>query len=66
MSVLWPPYESGGYSMIVDGEAHSDGDELVVVPTNGVLHRPAPAGGSAEDTDAAACASDCAPLGDAD
>jgi hypothetical protein len=66
MSVLWPPYESGGYSMIVDGEAHSDGDELVVVPTNGVLHRPAPAGGSAEDTDGAACASDCAPLGDAD
>ncbi len=59
MSVLWPPHEEGGYSMIVDGECAVDGDELVVTPTSGVLHRPAPAPeGSAAD-----CGSDCAPLG---
>jgi len=59
MSVLWPPYEPGGYSMIVDGDCAVDGDELVITPTSGVLHRPAPAPeGSAAD-----CGSDCAPLG---
>ncbi len=59
MSVLWPPYEDGGYSMIIDGEARTDGDELVVRPTSGVLHRPAPA----PDGGVGACGSDCAPLG---
>lgn len=59
MSVLWPPFEPGGYSMIVDGECAADGDELVITPTNGVLHRPAPA---PEGSDAD-CGSDCAPLG---
>lgn len=59
MSVLWPPHEPGGYSMIVDGECAVDGEELVITPTSGVLHRPAPAPeGAAGD-----CGSDCAPLG---
>ena len=59
MSVLWPPFEANGYSMIVDGQSRADGDELVITPTSGVLHRPAPApDGAATD-----CGSDCAPLG---
>ncbi len=45
ISVLWPPYEPGGYSMIVDVEAHTvdgvDGPELQMHPISGVLHRPA-------------------------
>jgi hypothetical protein len=59
MSILWPPFEEGGYSMIVDGECAVDGDDLVITPTNGVLHRPAPAPEGSE----ADCGSDCAPLG---
>ncbi len=62
VSVLWPPYEPGGYSMIVDGDcqlssgsAPDGGDELVVAPVTAVLHRPA-AGSSA--------GSDCQPLGE--
>jgi hypothetical protein len=56
MSVLWPPYEEGGYSMIVDGSATVDGETMIIEPRNGVLHRPAPAPGGD-------CGSDCAPLG---
>ncbi len=48
VSVLWPPFEAGGYSMIVDGDcqvskgtAADDGDELAIRPVTGVLHRPA-------------------------
>lgn len=59
MSVLWPPFEDGGYSMIVDGEASVDGDAMFIAPTNGVLHRPAP---RPEGTDGD-CSSDCAPVG---
>lgn len=72
ISLLWPPTEPGGYSMIVDGDARIEGDELVVVPVSGVLHRPAqPNGGPngashAEPTEASsssgACQSDCAPI----
>lgn len=60
ISLLWPPHEPGGYSMIVDGDAHVDGDELVVVPTTGVLHRPAQP--NAEASAPGACESDCAPI----
>ena len=64
ISVLWPPHEPGGYSMIVDAVARTaeraDGLELELRPTSGVLHRPAtPACPPA----APSCSSDCAPLG---
>ena len=63
ISVLWPPHEPGGYSMIVDAVARKinaeDGEELELRPTSGVLHRPAtPATAAAES----ARGSDCAPL----
>ncbi len=51
VSLLWPPGEPGGYSLIVDGTAALDGETLTIVPTHAVRHRPAPGGGN-----------DCAPV----
>ncbi len=63
ISVLWPPYEPGGHSMIVDAVARTvdgaDGLELELRPTNGVLHRPATPATPATNPN---CNSDCAPL----
>jgi len=61
VSLLWPPAEAGGYSLIVDAtvvEAAKDGDGANVVsvePTKAVLHRPA----KPENPDAVAHGSDC-------
>lgn len=67
ISLLWPPFEPGGYSMIVDAEARTvdgtDGLELELRPTSGVLHRPATPATPAAN---ASCSSDCAPLGSPD
>ncbi len=59
LTLLWPPLEPGGYSLIVDGRAEiSDATEetarLGVVPTRALLHREAdsPAG-------AKGCLHDC-------
>ncbi len=43
VTLLGPPYEAGGYSLIVDGTAVVSGDGVRVTPTWAVLHRPAPA-----------------------
>ena len=61
VSLLWPPIEAGGYSLIVDGEiavAGTPGEDAVgtVTATRAVLHRPAPVDDAAAD---AACGSDC-------
>ncbi len=43
VTVLFPPIEEGGYSLIVDGEARVDDEDHVIVSAVGaVLHRPAP------------------------
>lgn len=46
LSVLWPAFEAGGLSLIVDGtgEITTEGDTsvLTVTPSGGVLHRAAP------------------------
>lgn len=59
VTLLWPPREPGGYSLIVDGtaeiiEADSETVALGVVPTRALLHREA-------DSPAAAkgCLHDC-------
>jgi len=62
VTLLWPPPEPGGYSLIVDGRAEtSDATEetarLGVVPTRALLHREAdsPAG----SVSAKGCLHDC-------
>lgn len=60
VSLLWPPAEPGGYSLIADGTATVAGDRLHVALTWAVLHRPAEP--SAPPSAPGECASDCLPL----
>ena len=63
VSVVVPPNEPGGYSLIFDATAEVvDGPPRLVrlTPTHAVLHRPA-----AGATDEGACGHDCAPIGSA-
>jgi hypothetical protein len=59
VTLLWPPPEPGGYSLIVDGVAEISDDEgetarLTVAPTRALLHR------DADSPDAAkGCLHDC-------
>lgn len=62
VSLLWPPCEVGGYSLIVDGTAALEGagDSLRarIEPTRGVLHRPARPAAELRP----GCGADCVPL----
>ena len=62
VSLLWPPTEAGGYSLIVDGTAALQGagekQRALITPTRGVLHRPATAPPAPDST----CTADCVPL----
>lgn len=39
--LVFPPADSDGFSMIVDGQGEVNGDGVVITPTWAVLHRPA-------------------------
>lgn len=39
VSLLWPPVEPGGFSLIVDGTATVDGEEVLVTASRAILHR---------------------------
>ncbi len=43
VTMVFPPSESGGYSLILDGvaEAAAEGNPVTFTPTYAVLHRPA-------------------------
>jgi hypothetical protein len=62
ISLLWPPAEAGGYSLIVDATAALEGEgeeqRARLVPTRGVLHRPA----SPDALPKPGCSADCVPL----
>ena len=60
ISLVWPPSDFEGYSLIVNGRARRTGDAAISVePTRAVLHRPH----ELEHASAAGgCGSDCVPL----
>jgi hypothetical protein len=59
VTLLWPPYEPGGYSLIVDGAAAVNADDSVTVtPLTGVLHRTGPRRPDSGPN----CTADCVPL----
>jgi hypothetical protein len=59
VTLVWPPREPGGYSLIVDGRGEPmDGDALKVVPSRAVLHRRALPGAATKP----GCKDDCVPL----
>lgn len=58
VTLVWPPREPGGYTLIVDGTAEPTDAELRVVPTGAVLHRSATPGVPT----ASGCGDDCLPL----
>jgi hypothetical protein len=67
VTVLFPPLEQRGFTLLVDGTAQVRGDDVEVTPQSAVLHRPAmhadgppPPVALGEPT---ACGNDCAPIG---
>jgi hypothetical protein len=58
VTVVWPPREPGGYTLIVDGHGQHTDDGLKVAPSRAVLHRPAAPGAAT----ATGCLHDCVPL----
>lgn len=60
VTLMCPPRQRRGYTLLVDGTAVVDGDGFRITPSGAVLHRPA-AHGDAEATDDS-CGHDCQPL----
>jgi hypothetical protein len=58
VTLVWPPAERGGYSLIVDGHAQPGDDAVTVVPNRAVLHRKAAPGLVTKP----GCKDDCMPL----
>src|SRR5262245_46378270 len=58
VTLVWPPREPGGYSLIVDGTGQTTETSLRVVPARAVLHRPAVPGSTLRP----GCKDDCMPL----
>jgi hypothetical protein len=60
VSLLWAPFEPGGYSLIADGVIRDIGNEqMAFAPTRAVLHRPGVPAAAKPDS---SCTSDCVPL----
>lgn len=63
VTLLWPPAEVGGYSLIVDGEVEETGDASITIrPSRAVLHRPAPDHHDHDHAAGEACGHDCVEL----
>lgn len=56
VTLVYPPTEPGGYSLLVDGVATVDGSTITVRPDKAILHRPAPG------TEGERIGSDCVPV----
>lgn len=59
VSLVHPPAEPGGYSLIIDGEAMLEDEALRVRPISAVLHRPATPDTPPQNP---GCTADCRPL----
>jgi hypothetical protein len=59
ITLVWPPSDPGGYTLIVDGAAELTDGGLTVVPTRAVLHRKATSDSAATSPDGL---HDCVPL----
>jgi hypothetical protein len=64
VSVIWPPREPAGYSLIVDGTGELVDEQVRVVPTRAVLHRKATADSPTPNAPSSAdnCLHDCVPI----
>lgn len=60
VTVLFPPLAQRGYTLLVDGEAVVDGEDVLVVPSGAVLHRPASHSDGPGPPDG--CGHDCRPV----
>jgi len=61
VTVLFPPLEQRGFTLLVDGTAEVVGDDVRVTPTGAVLHRPAAHADGPAAPDG--CGHDCHPVG---
>lgn len=59
VTLLFPPREDGGYSLIVDGRASARAGGASVRPSHAVLHRPADHATTPTD---GSCGNDCVPV----
>jgi len=59
VTLVWPPSQPGGYTLIVDGIGTPTDDALTVEPTRAVLHRPATPQTPSTNP---GCLHDCVPL----
>ena len=41
VTLVFPPRERGGYTLLVDGTATVDGSTVTIAPVTAILHRPA-------------------------
>lgn len=62
VTLVWPPPDRAGYSLIVDGVARIEADLFLITPERAVLHRPAPQTAAMHDGGAGGCGSDCVEL----
>jgi hypothetical protein len=60
VTLVFPPLERHGHTLLVDGTAEVDGDDVVVLPTSAVLHRPAAHADGPLPADG--CGHDCEPV----
>jgi hypothetical protein len=60
VTLLFPPLEQRGYTLLVDGTAEAAGDDVRVTPAGAVLHRPAAHADGPPAPDG--CGHDCHPV----
>jgi hypothetical protein len=60
VTLVFPPREPKGFTLLVDGTGAVEGDDVRVTPTGAVLHRPASHADGPPPPDG--CGHDCAPV----